>query len=85
MNIGDPKRPKNIRFFSRENVSEDAGDFFQIISMMFGVASFMLKVELIFYIVKQFFFLNFNFLVKMGYMVELNLFHVFLCKFKIYQ
>ena len=33
-----------IKFFNRENIAEDSGDFFQIISMMFGVASFMLKV-----------------------------------------
>jgi len=44
MDLQDPKRPKNIKFFNRENIGEDNGDFFQIISMMFGVASFMLKV-----------------------------------------
>lgn len=45
MNLQDPKRPKNIRFFSRENTIEDSSDFFQIISMMFGVGAFMLKVK----------------------------------------
>lgn len=44
MDFQEPKRPKNIKFFSRENVADDSADFFQIISMMFGVASFMLKV-----------------------------------------
>ncbi len=44
MDLSDPKRPKNIKFFNRDNVSEDNLDFFQIISMMFGVGSFMLKV-----------------------------------------
>lgn len=55
MDYSDPKRPKNIKFFSRENISEDNADFFQIISMMFGVASFMLKVILL---IKIFFFFN---------------------------
>lgn len=45
MDYSDPKRPKNIKFFSRENAADDNADFFQIISMMFGVASFMLKVS----------------------------------------
>ena len=47
MNIQDPKRPKNIKFFSREVQPDDNGDFFQIISMLFGVGSFLLKVKLI--------------------------------------
>ena len=45
MNIQDPKRPKNIKFFRREQQSEENGDFFQIISLMFGVVSFLLKVK----------------------------------------
>jgi hypothetical protein len=45
MHYSDPKRPKNIKFFNRENATDENADFFQIISMMFGVASFMLKVK----------------------------------------
>jgi hypothetical protein len=46
MNLQDPKRPKNIKFFNREIPNEENGDFFQIISLMFGVLSFLLKVKL---------------------------------------
>ena len=45
MSSGQCKRPKNIVYYSNKNVQEDQGDFIQLISMMFGIASFMFKVS----------------------------------------
>ncbi len=47
MYSGNCKRPKNIVYYSNKNAQEDQGDFIQLISMMFGIASFLLKVSLL--------------------------------------
>jgi len=41
---GDPKRPKNIIYYQSKKASEDGGDFYQLISMVFGIVSFIFKV-----------------------------------------
>lgn len=41
---GDPKRPKNIVYFQQKAAPEESSDFFQLISMGFGIASFLFKV-----------------------------------------
>jgi hypothetical protein len=45
MFAGDPKRPKNITYYQHKSPSEES-DFFQLISMLFGIASFLLKVKI---------------------------------------
>jgi hypothetical protein len=47
MYSGERKRPKNIVYFSNKNAQEEQSDFIQLISMMFGIASFLLKVNII--------------------------------------
>lgn len=49
MYVGDPKRPKNITYYQTKPPGEES-DFFQLISMLFGIASFLLKVFFIIYI-----------------------------------
>ncbi len=44
MYTGDPKRPKNIIYFQQKNPAEEQSDFVQLISMLFGIASFLLRV-----------------------------------------
>lgn len=41
---GDPKRPKNITFYSPP-LPEDQTDIVQFLSMIFGIVSFILKVK----------------------------------------
>lgn len=50
---GENKRPQYITYF-KHKAPQDESDFFQLISMLFGIASFMLKVS------------NFLFLDQMG-------------------
>ena len=40
----DPKRPQKIIFYQHKTAPEDQSDFFQLISMLFGILSFILKV-----------------------------------------
>ncbi len=42
---GDPKRPKSIIYYQPKRTSEDNGDFYQLISMIFGIVSFIFKVR----------------------------------------
>lgn len=44
MYAGDPKRPKNITFYSPPQ-PEDQTDVVQFLSMIFGIVSFILKVK----------------------------------------
>jgi len=44
---GDPKRSKNIIYHQPKKQAEDSGDFYQLISMVFGIVSFIFKVNLI--------------------------------------
>ena len=44
MYSGDPKRPKNIVFYSPPQ-KEDSTDMLQFLSMIFGVVSFMFRVK----------------------------------------
>ena len=44
MYTGDPKRPKNITFYSPPQ-PEDQTDVVQFLSMIFGIVSFILKVN----------------------------------------
>ena len=44
MYTGDPKRPKNITFYSTPQ-PEDQTDVVQFLSMIFGIVSFILKVK----------------------------------------
>jgi hypothetical protein len=44
MYFGDAKRPKNIVHYEIKNNQEDAQDFYQLISMMFGIGAFIFKV-----------------------------------------
>jgi hypothetical protein len=44
MYVGEAKRPKNIVYYQMKNEQEDAQDFYQLISMMFGIGAFLLKV-----------------------------------------
>lgn len=44
MYSGDPKRPKNITFYPGVAV-DDSTDLMQFLSMIFGIASFILKVK----------------------------------------
>ncbi len=44
MFVGEPKRAKNIVYFSNKQISEDQSDFIQLVSMFFGIASFLFKV-----------------------------------------
>lgn len=44
MYTGDPKRPKNITFYSPPQ-PEDQTDVVQFLSMIFGIVSFILKVK----------------------------------------
>jgi uncharacterized membrane protein YoaT (DUF817 family) len=44
MYSGDPKRPKNIVFYSPPQ-AEDSTDMLQFLSMIFGVVSFMFRVK----------------------------------------
>ena len=45
MYVGDTKRPKNIVYYQVKNTNEDGQDFYQLISMMFGILAFVLKVN----------------------------------------
>jgi len=42
---GDPKRPKNIILYDYKPPGEES-DLFMLMSMVFGIMSFMLKVRL---------------------------------------
>lgn len=44
MYVGEPKRPKNIIYYSQKSQPEEQSDFYQLISMLFGIASFLFKV-----------------------------------------
>ena len=44
MNGGDAKRPQYITYF-KHKAPQDDSDFFQLISMLFGIASFLFKVS----------------------------------------
>ena len=44
MYSGDPKRPKNITYYSQPQ-AEDQTDMIQFLSMIFGIVSFILKVK----------------------------------------
>jgi hypothetical protein len=44
MYYGDAKRPKNIVYYQYKPPGEES-DFFQLISMLFGIVSFLLKVK----------------------------------------
>ena len=44
MYSGDPKRPKNIVFYSPSK-AEDTTDMLQFLSMIFGVISFIFRVK----------------------------------------
>ena len=44
MYTGDPKRPKNVTFYSPPQ-PEDQTDVVQFLSMIFGIVSFILKVK----------------------------------------
>ena len=46
MFVGEPKRPKNIVYFSNKQNPDDQSDFIQLVSMLFGIASFLFKVIL---------------------------------------
>jgi hypothetical protein len=42
----DPKRPKNIIYsVNKKSQDEVNGDFYQLISMVFGIVSFIFKVN----------------------------------------
>ena len=42
---GDPKRPKNVNPYQhRKSEDNKESDLYQLISLMFGVVSFILKV-----------------------------------------
>ena len=41
---GDAKRPNYITFYKHKATSEES-DFLQLISMLFGIASFLFKVK----------------------------------------
>ncbi len=41
---GDPKRPKNIILYDYKSPGEES-DLFLLMSMVFGIMSFMLKVK----------------------------------------
>jgi hypothetical protein len=43
MYVGDQKRPKNIVYYQHK-VQQEESDFYQLISMLFGIASFLFKV-----------------------------------------
>jgi hypothetical protein len=45
MYSGDPKRPKNIIYYQQKVTPEEQSDFFQLISMIFGICSFLFKVN----------------------------------------
>ena len=42
----DPKRPQKIVYYQHRASPEDQSDFFQLISMLFGIISFLFKVFL---------------------------------------
>lgn len=42
---GDAKRPKNIIYFQQKATPEESSDFVQLISLLFGIASFLFKVR----------------------------------------
>ena len=44
MYSGDPKRPKNITYYSQPQAEEQT-DMIQFLSMIFGIVSFILKVK----------------------------------------
>ena len=44
MYSGDPKRPKNIIFYSHPQ-PEDSTDIMQFLSMVFGICSFIFRVK----------------------------------------
>jgi hypothetical protein len=44
MNTGDAKRPQYITFYKHKAPQEES-DFYQLISMLFGIASFLFKVK----------------------------------------
>ena len=44
MYSGDPKRPKNITYYSQPQVDEST-DMTQFLSMIFGIVSFVFKVK----------------------------------------
>jgi len=43
---GDAKRPQYITFYKHKAPQEES-DFYQLISMLFGIASFLFKVKLV--------------------------------------
>jgi hypothetical protein len=44
MHGGDPKRAQYITYY-KQKAPQDESDFYQLISMMFGIASFLFKVK----------------------------------------
>jgi hypothetical protein len=47
MYVGETKRPKNIIYYQAKNEQEDSQDFYQLISMLFGIGAFLFKVYLV--------------------------------------
>jgi hypothetical protein len=41
---GEPKRPKNIVLFQQKQQQEES-DFLMLVSMLFGIVSFIMKVK----------------------------------------
>ncbi len=71
---GDVKRPQYIEFYRHKPVAEES-DFYQLISMMFGIASFIFKViNMLKYSIGE-----------MGNLVEFDFLFIFVCKFKVHK
>ena len=45
--FADPKRPQKIVYYKHRPIPDEQSDFFQLISMLFGIISFLFKVKIV--------------------------------------